>query len=209
MHKLMKSLLFALLLGTFQTTAMAQRPAAPRPNAGYTLGDVVAPFSLKNVDSRSIGLDDYKAQRGIIVVFTSNHCPFSKAYEDRTLALDRKFGPLGYPVLAVASNNAETYPEDAFDKMQARARDKNYTFPYLQDATQTVAKSFGATRTPQVYVLKRTADRFTVEYIGSIDDSPQDPTGVQRAYVDEAVTSLLAGRPVGTPLTKAVGCAIK
>jgi peroxiredoxin len=213
MHKTMKSLLFfalsgAFILGTFRP-ALAQRPATPRPNAGYTLGDVVAPFSLKNVDGRTIGLDDYKAQKGIILIFTSNHCPFSKAYEDRTLALDRKFGPQGYPVLAVAPNNPAVYEEDAFDKMQLRARDKNYTFPYLQDASQTLTKSFGATRTPQVYVLKRSDDRFTVEYIGSIDDSPQDPAGVQRRYVEEAVTSLLAGRPVGTPLTKAVGCAIK
>lgn len=196
------------LLGTFPM-AVAQRP-----NAGYTLGDIVAPFSLKNVDNRTISLADYQAQRGLIVIFTSNHCPFSKAYEDRMIALDRKFNPQGFPVIAVLSNNATIYEEDTFDRMQARAREKGYTFPYLQDATQAVAHSFGATRTPQVYVLKRNggADataRFTVEYIGSIDDSPQDPAGVQRQYVDEAVTNLLVGRPVVTPLTKAVGCAIK
>lgn len=202
-NSLFVALLAILSSGTLPT-ALAQRP-----NAGYTLGDVVEPFALKNVDNRTIDLREYKAQRGVIVVFTSNHCPFSKAYEDRILALDRKFGPQGFPVLAIASNNAAVYEDDRFEKMQARAREKNYTFPYLQDATQVVAKSFGATRTPQVYVLKRTADRFTVEYIGSIDDSPQDPAGAQRAYVDEAVTSLLAGRPVTTPLTKAVGCAIK
>lgn len=207
----MKALLLAALtgialLGTFPA-AVAQRP-----NAGYTLGDVVAPFSLKNVDGRTLSLADYSAQRGLIVVFTSNHCPFSKAYEDRMLALDRKFNPQGYPVIAVLSNNATIYEEDTFERMQVRAREKNYTFPYLQDATQTVARSFGATRTPQVYILKRNPGaegRFTVEYIGSVDDSPQDPAGVQRQYVDEAVTSLLAGRPVVTPLTKAVGCAIK
>ncbi len=93
--------------------------------------------------------------------------------------------------------------------MQERARTKNYTFPYLHDESQAVAKAFGATRTPQVYVLKRNGERFTVEYIGSLDDSPQDAANVQRAYVDEAVTSLLAGKPVVTPLTKAIGCAIK
>lgn len=203
----MRSLfLVTLLLGTV-LAAVAQRP-----NAGYTLGDIVAPFSLKNVDSRTISLSDYSAQRGLVIIFTGNHCPFSKAYEDRIIALDRKFGTQGFPVLAIVSSDATVYPEDAFAMMQSRAREKNYTFPYLQDATQTVAKSFGASRTPQVYVLKRmpAADgRFSVEYIGSIDDSPQDPSGVQRQYVDEAVSSLLAGRPVVTPLTKAVGCAIK
>ncbi|MBO0934337.1 thioredoxin family protein [Fibrella aquatilis] len=200
----MKQFLLAALLGIVTLPALAQRSAT-----GYTLGDVVAPFSLKNVDERIIPLTEYKTQKGIIVVFTSNHCPFSKAYEDRILALDRKFGPQGYPVLAIMSSDASVYEEDSFEQMQTRAKTKNYTFPYLTDDTQTVAKAFGATRSPQVYVLKRTGDRFTVEYIGGIDDSPQSAAGVQRAYVDEAATSLLAGKPVVTPLTKAIGCAIK
>ncbi|RYF68921.1 MAG: thioredoxin family protein [Cytophagaceae bacterium] len=200
----MKSFLLALLLGAFIVPALAQRSAS-----GYTLGDVAASFALTNVDNRTISLADYKNQKGIIMVFTSNHCPFSKAYEDRIIALDSKFGPQGFPVVAVLSSDALLYEEDSFDRMQVRARTKNYTFPYLLDANQAVAKTFGATRTPQVYVLKRAGDRFTVEYIGSIDDSPQDASHVQRAYVDEAVTSLLAAKPVVTPLTKAIGCAIK
>ena len=189
--------------------AISQTLYAQRPTTGHMLGDVVAPFSLKNVDGRMIGLTEYKAQKGIIVVFTSNHCPFSKAYEDRILALDRKFGPQGYPVLAIMASDVSLYEDDSFDQMQVRARTKNYTFPYLLDDTQSVAKAFGATRTPQVYIVKHSGERFAVEYIGSVDDSPQDAAGVQRAYVDEATTSLLAGRPVVTPLTKAIGCSIK
>ena len=131
------------------------------------------------------------------------------ALEDRMLALDRKFGPQGYPVIAIMSSDASVYEEDSFEQMQARAKTKNYTFPYLSDDTQLVAKAFGAIRSPQVYVLKHSGEHFTVEYIGSIDDSPQSAAGVQRAYVDEATTSLLANRPVVTPLTKAIGCAIK
>ncbi|MEZ0483248.1 thioredoxin family protein [Fibrella aquatica] len=200
----MKFYLLALLLGVSSFPALAQRSSS-----GYTLGDVAASFALKNVDSRTISLTDYKNQKGVIVVFTSNHCPFSKAYEDRILALDRKFGPQGFPVMAILSSDASLYEEDSFERMQVRARTKNYTFPYLLDDSQSVAKAFGATRTPQVYVLKRNGDRFTVEYIGSVDDSPQDAANVQRAYVDDAVTSLLSGRPVVTPLTKAIGCAIK
>ncbi|MBO0936635.1 thioredoxin family protein [Fibrella sp. HMF5335] len=200
----MKPFLLVLLLGIVTLPVFAQRAAT-----GYTLGEVVVPFSLKNVDGRTISLNEYKTQKGVIVIFTSNHCPFSKAYEDRMLNLDRKFGPQGYPVLAIMSSDASVYEEDSFEQMQSRAKTRNYTFPYLTDDTQGVAKAFGATRTPQVYVLKRSGERFTVEYIGSIDDSPQDATNVQRAYVDEAATSLLAGRPVVTPLTKAIGCAIK
>ena len=200
----MKPFLLAMLLGALTLPTLAQRT-----QSSYTLGDVVAPFALTNVDNRTISLTDYKNQKGVILIFTSNHCPFSKAYEERIMALDRKFGPQGFPVIALLSSDATLYEEDSFERMQVRARTKNYTFPYLHDDNQTIAKTFGATRTPQVYVLKHSGDRFTVEYIGSVDDSPQDAANVRRAYVDEAVTSLLAGRPVVTPLTKAIGCAIK
>lgn len=200
----MKPFLLAVLLGIFALPAFSQRPAS-----GYTLGDVAASFSLTNIDNRTISLAEYRNQKGVIIVFTSNHCPFSKVYEDRIIALDRKFGPQGFPIVALLSGDASLYEEDSFERMQVRARTKNYTFPYLLDESQAVAKAFGATRTPQVYVLKRSGDRFTVEYIGSIDDSPQDAAGMQRAYVDDAVSSLLAGKPVVTPLTKAIGCPIK
>jgi hypothetical protein len=91
--------------------------------------------------------------------------------------------------------------------MKIRARDKGYSYVYGLDETQ-VAKAFGATRTPQVYVLKQTNGQFILEYVGTIDDSPQDSASVKRRYVEEAVNSLLAGRPVQSPITKPIGCAI-
>ncbi|GAB3891545.1 thioredoxin family protein [Spirosoma agri] len=176
---------------------------------GYTLGDAVADFQLKNVDGRTISLADYRPQKGLIVVFTSNHCPFSKAYEDRLIAIDRRFSAQNYPVLAIMSNDPTAYEDDSFENMKSRARDKGYSYAYAIDETQRVAKAFGATRTPEVYVLKQTNGQFIIEYVGTIDDSPQDGANVQRRYVEEAVTSLLAGRPVQSPLTKPIGCAIK
>lgn len=183
------------------------RPALAQ-SKGYTLGDVVADFRAKNVDGRMIGLADYRSQKGVVVVFTSNHCPFSKAYEDRLIALDRKFAPLGFPVLALMPNDPLAYEKDSFEQMQVRAREKNFSFAYAIDDTQAIARSFGATRTPQVFVLTSRNGAFTVEYIGSIDDSPQDASNVQRRYVEEAVTNLLAGRPVPSPLTKPIGCSV-
>lgn len=176
---------------------------------GYTLGDQVGDFRLKNVDGRMVGLADYRSQKGLVVVFTSNHCPFSKAYEDRLIAFDRKFAPLGFPVLAVMPNDPASYEDDSFERMQTRAREKNFPFAYAIDETQTVTRSFGATRTPQVFVLKNRNGQFTVEYIGAIDDSPQDGGNVQRRYTEEAVNNLLADRPVPSPLTKPIGCAVK
>ncbi|GAB3705221.1 thioredoxin family protein [Spirosoma flavus] len=176
---------------------------------GYNLGDAIADFQLKSVDDRTVSLANYKGQKGLIVVFTSNHCPFAKAYEDRIIALDRKFSPQGYPVLAIMPNDPAAYEDDTFEQMKIRSRDKAYPFIYAMDDTQAVARSFGVIRTPQVYVLNQRDGRFILEYVGAIDDNPQDPVNVQRRYVDEAITSLLTGRPAQSPLTKPIGCAIK
>lgn len=196
-------LLVVSLIMSQLTVVSAQLPR------GYTLGDVVADFRVKNVDGRIVALTDYRSQKGLVVVFTSNHCPFSKAYEDRLIALDRKFAPQGYPVLAIMPNDPTSYEDDSFENMKTRAREKGYTYAYGMDETQAVARAFGAIRTPQVYVLKQTNGQFVLEYVGTVDDSPQDGGSVQRRYVDDAVSSLLAGRPVQSPISKPIGCAIK
>ena len=95
-------------------TLMIQLSANAQLPRGYALGDVVTDFNLKNVNERTVSLADYRAQKGLIVVFTSNHCPFSKAYEERLLALDRKFSPQGYPVLAIMPNDPAAYEDDSF-----------------------------------------------------------------------------------------------
>ena len=195
-------LLVGLLNAGLSLTIRAQSPG------GYALGDAIADFRVKNVDGRSITLADYRTQKGLIVVFTSNHCPFSKAYEDRLIALDHQFSSQGYPVLAIMSNDPAVYEDDSFDNMKIRARNKNYPFPYGMDEMR-VARAFGATRTPHVYVLKQANRQFVLEYVGAVDDSPQDSADVKRRYVEEAVGSLLAGRPVQSPITKPIGCAIK
>jgi glutathione peroxidase-family protein len=194
------------LTALFLLTALTSINAQPK---GYTLGDAVTDFRLKSVDGRILSLADYRAQKGLIVVFMSNHCPFAKAYEDRLMALDRKFSAQGYPVLAIMPNDPTAYEEDSFENMKIRARDKSFSYAYTIDETQATARAFGATRTPQVYVLKQTNGQFILEYTGTIDDNPQDESSVQRRYVDDAVSNLIAGRPVQSPITKPIGCAIK
>lgn len=203
----MIKLVLCLSLLTVLSAGLAPDVGAQTPR-GYMLGDAVANFQVKNVDGRVISLADYRSQKGLIVVFTSNHCPFSKAYEDRLIALDRMFAPQGYPVLAIMPNDPTIYEDDSFDNMKIRFRDKGYSYPYGMDDTR-VASTFGATRTPQVYVLKQTNGQFILEYVGSIDDSPQDSGSVRRRYVEESVGNLLAGRPVPSPITKPIGCAIR
>ncbi len=180
-----------------------------QPVKGYNLGDAVADFQLKNIDGLPISLSNYRNRKGLIVVFTSNHCPFSKAYEERLIALDRKFAGQGYPVLAVMANDPVAYEEDSFENMKVRAQAKKYPYPYAMDETQSMARAFGATRLPEVYVLKQNAGQFILEYKGGVDDNPQDTGSVQRRYIDDAVSSLLADRPVQSPITKPIGCGIK
>lgn len=177
--------------------------------AGYKVGETVKSFKLKNVDGKIISLDDYKKEKGIIIIFTCNHCPFSKLYEDRIINLDKEFAAKGFPVMAVNSNDPAIVPDDSYENMVARAAEKKFTFPYLFDDTQDVAKAFGATRTPHVFVLSNTGKGFKLEYIGAIDNNADDANAATNKYVKNAVNELSAGKKVTITSTKAIGCSIK
>ncbi|MGB4931578.1 MAG: thioredoxin family protein, partial [Chitinophagales bacterium] len=166
-------------------------------------------FSLANIDGKSISLSDYATKEGVIVVFTCNHCPYAKAYESRVMDLDKNFASKGYPVLAINPNDPVSVPDDAPENMKKRATEMGYSFPYLFDATQQVAKDFGASRTPHVFVLKNTNGKFTVEYIGAIDDNTDEPAAVKTKYVEDAIGSLKKGEKPAVNFTKAIGCTIK
>lgn len=176
---------------------------------GYEIGDKVDNFKLKNIDGEMVALNDLDKAKGAIVIFTCNHCPYSVANEDRIIALDKKYKKKGYPVIAINPNDPEIQPEDSFDKMIVRAKEKNFTFPYLFDEKQTVYKKFGATKTPHVFILNKKGDSFVLEYIGAIDDSPRKPGKVKEKYVENAVDALLAGTTPDKRETKAIGCSIK
>jgi len=201
------ALVIVLGLGTAATMLFTQKGAQAAP-VGYQIGAVVADFKLKNVDGKVVNLSDYKDKKGVIVVFTCNHCPFAKAYEDRIIALDKRYAAQGFSVVAINSNDAADYEEDSYPNMQKRASEKGYSFPYLHDETQGIAKAFGAARTPHVFVLRNDGGKFTVQYIGTVDDNYQDAGGVTKRYVEDAVTNILSGKPVVVTQTKAVGCAI-
>ncbi len=179
------------------------------PPSGYQPGDKAKDFKLRSVDGKMYSLSQDKEAKGFIVIFTCNHCPFSVAYEDRILALDKKYKTLGYPVIAVNPNDERIVPDDSFDNMVKRAKEKNFTFPYLQDATQYYAREYGAQRTPHVYVLQRDGKELIVKYIGAIDNNTYNPEEVTERYVENAVNELVEGKQVSVPFTKAIGCTIK
>jgi len=176
---------------------------------GYKVGDYAKDFKLKNVDGKMVSMSDNASVKGYIVVFTCNHCPYAKAYEDRIIALNKKFAALGYPVIAINPNDPSIVPDDSYDNMVARAKEKNYQFPYLLDEQQTVYPAFGAEHTPHVYVLQKDAKGFKVQYIGAIDNNTDDASSATKKYVEDAVNALLAGKTPTVTNTRAVGCSIK
>jgi peroxiredoxin len=176
--------------------------------AGYGVGDTVTDFKLKNFDGKLISLSEY-ASKGAIIIFDCNTCPISKAYNQRIIELNKKFKDKGYPVITINSNDPVKSPGDSFEEMISLAKKKSYDFPYLYDESQEVAKSFGATNTPHVFIVKRESNVLKVVYIGAIDNNTQNADAADKKYVEEAVASLIDGKPVANSKTKAIGCGIK
>jgi peroxiredoxin len=172
----------------------------------YQIGDKVAYFSLPKSDGSNFDFNSGLNIKGAIIIFTSMHCPFSKAYEDRQIAMHHKYAGLGYPVIAINPSNPQLHEDDQIAKIKARINSKNYPFNYLIDADQSIAKRFGPTRIPTAYVVQKIGNQFIVKYFGMIDDNPQDANGVSRNYVEEAVSNLLDGKPVISTTTQPEGC---
>ena len=174
----------------------------------YQIGDVVNDFSLKNVDSKMISLSEY-AEKGAIIIFDCNTCPYSKAYRTRIQALDAKYFSKGFPVIAINSNNPERSPDDSFENMIKYANDHEFKHAYVNDTDQSVAKVFGATNTPHVFIVKKEGGKFVLSYIGAIDNNTKDADAADKKYVEDAVDAILEGKTPPMTKTKAIGCTIK
>ncbi|MFN4082170.1 MAG: thioredoxin family protein [Bacteroidia bacterium] len=178
-----------------------------KPNhQGLHIGEKAPDFNLKNIDGKMVSLASIKNTKGYMVIFTCNHCPFSVAYEDRIIELHKKFAPKGVPVVAINPNDEERQPEDSYENMIKRAKQKKFPFVYLHDETQQVARTYGAARTPHVFLLNSS---LTTMYIGAIDDNHENAKEVNNKYLEVAVNQMLQNQPITQPETKAIGCTIK
>ena len=177
--------------------------------SGYDIGDKVRDFDLKNVDDQFVSMAGNPDNNGYILVFTCNTCPWAKGYEKRIIDLHHKYAEQGYPVIAIQPNDANLSKGDSFEEMQKRAADKQYPFPYLLDETQEIALAYGATKTPDIFLVEKEGDGYYLRYKGTIDDSPRDASTANEKYVEQAVEALLAGGKVETKTTKGIGCSIK
>ena len=180
--------------------------ALPNNDGGYAIGDKAENFSLKNIDGEIVSLSDYEDAKGFVIIFTCNTCPYAKLYEDRIIDMHNEMEAKGFHVIAINPNDPSIKPGDSYGKMQTRAREKDFNFPYLFDENQEVFPKFGAKSTPHAFVLDQD---LTVRYIGAIDDSPRDSEGVKDYYVMDAVTAIVEGKEPAVTYTKAIGCGIK
>lgn len=178
------------------------------PAAALELGAAIpaADVTMKNVDGEAVSIAAIAGKSGTLVVFTCNHCPWAKAWEERLAALGNAARARGIGVIAINSNDPKSSPNDAFAPMVERARQRGFQFPYVVDAGSTVAKAFGAERTPEVFLFDA---RGTLVYHGTVDDNAERPDEVKQHFLRDALDAVAAGKPVAVAQTKALGCTIK
>ena len=169
-----------------------------------TVGDPAPAFALPDTDGTVVVLDP-AGSAATVVVFTSNGCPYARAWHDRIQAVAREYGARDVRLLQVVSNDDADHPEDSVDAMRARVEAGELAGPFLRDAEQSAAQAYGATATPEVFVLDREG---VVRYHGAPDGDHDDPTQ-NAAWVREALDDVLAGREVARPVTSPAGCSIK
>jgi hypothetical protein len=195
----------ALVLAASAVGFAAAQESGAKPLA---IGSAIpmAGEKMKNVDGRDLAVADVKGPKGTLVVFTCNACPYARAWEDRIVALGNEFALKGIGVVAVNANDPGRSPDDGYDTMKTRARDKGYRFPYVVDATSNVARAYGASHTPEAFLFDAQG---RLVYHGTIDDNAQDPDKVTSRYLRDALQAVSSGRDVAVKETRALGCSIK
>jgi len=175
---------------------------------GLALGDraPMADVAMKGTDGREHSIADARGEKGTLVVFTCNACPWAKAWEERIVALGNHAQEEGIGVIAINANDPKVVADDGFAEMQSRAEERGMTYPYVVDSTSEIARAFGATRTPEAFLFDASGK---LVYHGTIDDNAQEPDKVEKRYLEDAVDAVLAGSAIPVAETKALGCGIK
>ena len=169
------------------------------------IGSSAAGFSLPATDGKIYSLDAFNDKKLLLVIFSCNHCPYVQAYEERIKQIQSDF-IYDLKIAAISSNDANNYPEDSFEEMKKRSEQKQFNFPYLYDESQEIAKRYGATHTPEIFLFNENRELI---FHGKIDDNWQDVNSVKSKYLRNAIEEYLAGKPISVPETFTIGCTIK
>lgn len=171
-----------------------------------SLGARAPDFTLPGVDGKDWSLADFATSRVLVLVFSCNHCPYVVGSEERMIAFAKDYAEQGVSFVAINSNAESTYADDSLAHMVERVRERGFNFPYLHDATQEAALSYGALRTPHYFVFGSTRE---LQYTGRMDDSPRNAAQATTRELRDAVDSILLGQDVEQPLTNPLGCNVK
>jgi len=189
--------LLPLLIGALATPVAALQIGDPAPQR-----DV----KMRNVDGRQVSIAEIAGKDGTLVIFTCNHCPWSKAWETRIVELGNTYQQRGIGVIAINANDPSEHSEDSYDEMVKRAKERGFKFPYVVDGGSTVARAFGAERTPEAFLFDSSGK---LVYHGTIDDNAEQASAVQKHFLGDAPEAVATGQPVALKETKALGCSIK
>lgn len=170
------------------------------------LGTPVHDFSLEGIDSKTHSLKSYSEKEIIVIIFMCNHCPYVKAVLKRIIALQNEFIDRGVQFIGINSNDATRYPDDSLENMKIIAKENDFSFPYLIDPSQEVAKSYDAVCTPDLYVYGKNRK---LVYRGRIDDNWEDSEKVTQQDLKLALENILSREVITSKQIPSMGCSIK
>ncbi len=170
------------------------------------IGQKAVDFTLPATDGKKYSLSDFSSNKFLVIFFTCNHCPYVTGSDEITRATAEKYMGKGVGFAGINSNSESTYEEDSFPNMVKRMKQQRFPWVYLYDQDQSVAKAYGALRTPHFYVFDE--ERVLV-YTGRGVDSPRNVSGMTVNDLENALEELVSGRPVTVPVTNPIGCNVK
>lgn len=181
------------------------------PSTMVPLGTKAPHFGLPEVRTgKTVRLQDFASQRALLVMFICRHCPFVVHVQGELAQLGRDYEGRDVGLVAISSNDAVGYPEDAPEGLAAQAREQGFVFPYLYDESQAVARAYDAACTPDFFLFRKEADEFHLAYRGQLDDSrPGNGRPVTGLDLRRALDAVLAGHPIPEPQVPSIGCNIK
>lgn len=202
------SLTLALVAGVFAAGSFADEAKKPEKPQRLALGSTMPAgrTEMESVDGKKYSLDGLAGKNGTLVIFSCNHCPWAVKWESRITAIGNEYSKKGFGVIVVNSNDPAVAKGDDMDGMKARAEKLGMKFPYAMDGDSSVARAFGASKTPEVFLFDK--DKKLV-YWGAVDDNADDEKAVAKHYLKDALNAVEKGEKPATQETKALGCTIK
>lgn len=167
---------------------------------------VLTELEMTGTDGKKHSIHSVRGEKGTLVIFSCNQCPWVVKWEDRIAEIGNAASEQGIGVIVINSNDADRHPAEDMKSMKERAKKRAFKFPYVADSSSDLARAFGASKTPEVFLFDA---ELKLAYHGAIDDNAQDAAKVEQPFLKRAIDALSAGKPIEKKETKAMGCGIK